>query len=657
MNFDYEENLQSNPFFKKIMDNHNSLINEIQQSNWVILIPKRAQISDECLKSNEFLLSHVLLPSEDLPKTHFTNLVGVDVTIDDKFLRIKSEKARSSLILFEEMFYTKDLQKFKILCIETPLCNKFIQKCVKTNSLVQNVNEAVELIKQYSTLKGGGIRKIDNAISNFTLRIQKASDYAKIRTNVKLLYDYCVNLLCHKKNKNLDPHLAMNLKVAIEYYIMEALYDKVFDAITLHHNESSQKFNKILRKLSNIRMEDLNITNETPPKITENLNVMRIELTKISECKTSLDKLYCIKNVIDSISMCNDSKLMTTDELLPVLVFAMIKTNYYHWIPTLAYIKEFNLSQMLGPENQSAGSVIFYILTTLEAVIYFIETNEDLNLKSQQLISVKKVDEIESQNDFIHHLFQYVKENNEIQLMQLMNINFAKFIEKRSSESSSEVPLCHPLCTCISCKFKNEQSESNVNVKSINNLRMLHIASRYNVPKMASILMNLEADVNVKDSDGWGPLHFAANHGHQQVLFLLLHGKAKINAITNLQQTPLILASMNGHDCCVKAMLFFSDHTNLTLDLNAQDSEGNTALHHASQAGYDSIVDGLLEYSAKVTLKNNLSKIPLDYVHNSLIKNKLEQAAKYQVEEHPVNEQDYVFISNEDLADNLDDVC
>lgn len=114
---------------------------------------------------------------------------------------------------------------------------------------------------------------------------------------------------------------------------------------------------------------------------------------------------------------------------------------------------------------------------------------------------------------------------------------------------------------------------------------------------------------------------------------------------------------MNGHDCCVKALLYFADHASLPVDLNSQDCDGNSALHHASQAGYDSIIEVLLEYKAKVTIKNNLGKIPLDYAYSSLIRNKLESAAKYQVEELPVNEQEFVFISNDDLADNLEDVC
>ncbi|CRK97536.1 CLUMA_CG010924, isoform A [Clunio marinus] len=645
----YEENLNSNPFFTKLMESHNALVNEVGSSNWTILIPRRAQITDECLKSNEFLLSHVLLPSEDLPRTHFTNLLGMDVTIIDNFVRIKEkDQTISSLILFEEIFYTKELQKFKILCINIPLCLKFIQNVSNSKELVKNLSEAIELLQQNTSAKNEK-RKIDNAISNFTLRIQKASDYVKLTANIKLLYDYCVNLMTNKRNKNFDPYTAMNLKIALEYYLMDCVYNKIFDAISIHYSEESQKFNKILRKLNEISIEDLRNIKEPSSKINENLNIMKIELLKIDSCKTSVDKLHCFKNVMDAVSLCSNSKLLTTDEMLPILVYAIVKTKYFHWIPTLIFIKEFNLSQILGAENQSAGSMIFYVLTTLEAVIYFLQTNEQLYITQNQFVTSKKIDEIQSQDDYVQYLFQYVKENNEIQLTQLMKVSFESFQSRREGTTATDHSSCHPLCSCSECKHINKDEHSNVNIKSQNGLTMLHIAAAYNVPKMTTLLINLNADVNSANLNLWTPIHYAAYYGHQKVLFLLLHGKSNINEMTKDQQTPLILAALNGHDCCVKALLYFSDHTNLPLNLNAQDYEGNTALHYASQLGFDAIVDGLLEYKAKSTVKNHIGKTPSDYAFNSIIKNKLESAAKYQVDE-----QDFVFISNEDLADNIE---
>jgi ankyrin repeat domain-containing protein 27 len=648
MNFNYEENLQENPFWKKIMEDHNALMNEVGLNNWIILIPQKSQISDAALKSPEFLLSHVLAPSDDLPKTHFTNLIGDDVVIVDDSVKIKDERKQAidTKVLFEEMYYTHDMQKIKIICIDIPLCRKFIKHHNSSTKIVQNLTESLELLTLHCSAKGNK-RKIENAISNFVARSQKASDYDKLKTNIKLLYDYCVNLISNRSKNIDDPFLTMNLKIAIEYILMDAIYEKVFGSLCLKYSEENQKFNKIIGKLRDICVDDLNMESLE----TESLKLMKIEVTKIANCRCSIDKLECMKGVIDTISTKSGKKLMTVDELLPILVYLVIKSNYYQWIPTLIFVQEFNLSQILASENQS--SLISFVLTTFEAVIFFIQTNENMSLKSQQFVSSIKVDEIKSSNDLLQYLFNCVKENNEVQLMQYLNVSY-DMITNQITSTNNKTSSCHPLCTCSLCKIVEH---SNINSKTNDKHHtMLHIASIYNVPKMITTLMNLNANLNARDINLWTSLHHAAYRGHQKVLFLLLHGKSEINSTTNDKKTALILAAMNGHDCCVKALLYFSDHSNLGIDLNAQDVDGNTAIHYASQRGYEAIVDGLLEYKAKVSVKNNLCKIPLDFTFNSIIREKLEIAAKYQVEELPINESDYVFISNEDLADNHDDV-
>jgi ankyrin repeat protein len=184
---------------------------------------------------------------------------------------------------------------------------------------------------------------------------------------------------------------------------------------------------------------------------------------------------------------------------------------------------------------------------------------------------------------------------------------------------------------------------------------MLHIAAIYNLPKFITILTNHDADVNMQDAHGMTALHYAASLGHQKVLFLLLHAESNLNLRNSKQQTPLILAAMNGHEHCVKALLFFAEHTHTSIDMNAQDVDGNTALHHSTQCGFEIIIDILLEYQAKATLKNNFGKIAMDYAFNSVVQKKLEDAIKYQVEELPITENEFIFIRSEDLADIFKD--
>lgn len=648
----YEEDLQTNPLYIRLIDKY-SLLQEISINNWIVAVPKRSSYSNKLLSNHEFMLSHILAPSDELPKTHFCNLIGEEVLINGTEVKIKSDTAAINVhILFEEYFYTKDSQRYKIICLDKPLSTKFSNNLPTCNdTVVKSVHQSLDLIHNLCAKQVE--RKIDNAIKSFNQRIQKSTDYDSLQVNIKLLYEFCVNITCTKKIKE-EQFMCMNMKFAIEYILLDSIYDKIFNALIIKYAEENEKFNKIIKKLSNITLNDLNIPESTATKIQDNFNVIRIEMLKIDSCKTSLDKLSSIKNVIDIISSLIGN--VTTDILLPIMVYLVIKGNYYFWIPTLMFIQEFNLSSVLSAENQSTGSALLYILTTLEAIIYFIQTNENMCLEKDMLFDPKDMNNVNSQEDYLMYIFTTIKEQNDAQFTNLLNISYSGLKNESTGKCQSTEP-CHPLCCCEKCDKKEETSTLNINETSQDRLTMLHIATAYNSPKILTTLINQGADVNAKDSRGYTPLHYASQKGHQKVLFLLLHNQDNsINLRTNDQQTALILASIYGHEQCVKALLFFAEHTHTSLDVNSQDKDGMTALHYATQCGFNGIVENLLEYQAKATIKNHIGKIPADYARNSLIKKKLEEAVKYQVEELPITENEFIFVRKEDLADIFQEI-
>ena len=329
-------------------------------------------------------------------------------------------------------------------------------------------------------------------------------------------------------------------------------------------------------------------------------------------------------------------------------MYTIIKSGRYDWMNQLKFIKDYDMALVLEQEHCGMS----YLATTFEAVLFYIQTNENLKISDDIVVRTNKksIDSITSKEDYLHCLFQFVLENNEIDLVKLIKVNYSTLLITNDVEI--DFFMCHPLCSCLKCQLKVVQMEPNVNLRSENGLTLLHVAAFYGEPKMISILLNLNANVNtINNDDEYTPLHFAAARGHQHVLFLLLHGKSDINAKTSKNQTPLHLAAMNGHECCVKALLYFAEHVKEKINLNVQDFNGNTPLHYSAQYGFDDITESLLEYTAKVNVTNNIGKTPIDYAFTSKLRNFLESTARYQFEELPVNENEYVFISNDDLAD------
>ena len=645
---EFDELLADNPFFIKLQNIHNILLETAALENWIICIPRKIFINSESLNSHEFLLSHILIPYEDCPKTHFTSLNGDQVMIDGKKIKLKTGSTKiETEILFEEIFYSKEMLKYKIYCIGTPLNLEFIDHKNITQAtpttIVKNLAEAYNLISKHTKSKQI-YKKIDFTISNFMQRSQ-TNNSSKLHVNVKLLYEYCLNILLRRRGPKTDTFEKMNMKIALEYYLFETIYDKVFDDISIRNSEENVKFNKLLRKLEAITPADLNIA----PDLLENCGLMKSELNRLDTAKTSLDKLNCIKNAIDAVSKrSNNKKLTTLDEILPIFVYTIIKSGRYDWMNQMKFIKDYDMALVLEQEHCGMS----YLATTFEAVLYYIQTNDNLKISDDIVVRTdkKSIDSISSKEEYLHCLFQYVLENNEIDLVKLIKVNYSTFLITNDVEM--DFFMCHPLCSCLKCQLKVVQMEPNVNLRTETGLTLLHVAAYYGEPKMISILLNLNANVNaINDDDECTPLHFAAARGHQHVLFLLLHGKSDINAKTSKNQTPLHLAAMNGHECCVKALLYFAEHVKEKINLNVQDYNGNTPLHYSAQNGFDDITESLLEYTAKVNVTNNIGKTPIDYALTSKLRNFLESTARYQFEELPVNENEYVFISNDDLAD------
>ncbi|CAO1408245.1 unnamed protein product [Diamesa serratosioi] len=646
---EFDELLADNPFFNKLQNIHNILLETAALENWIICIPRKIFINTESLNSHEFLLSHILIPNEDCPKTHFTSLNSDPVRLDGKKIKLKAgSKKIETEILFEEIFYSKEMLKYKVYCIGTPLNLEFIDQInisqATPTTIVKNFTEAYNLISKHAKSKQI-FKKIDFTISNFIQRSQNNNSSSKLQVNVKLLYDYCLNILLRRRGQQNDTFEKMNLKIALEYYLFETIYEKVFDDISIRNSEENVKFNKLLRKLEAITPADLNIS----PDLLANFGMMKSELNKLESAKTTLDKLNCIKNAIDAVSKrFNNNKSTSLDDILPIFVYTIIKSGRYDWMNQLKFIKEYDMALVLEQEHCGMS----YLATTFEAVLFYIQTNENLKISDDIVAKTdkKSVDNISSKEDYLNCLFQYVLENNEIDLVKLIKVNYSTLLTTNDDEK--EFFMCHPLCSCLKCQLKVVQMEPNVNLRSENGLTLLHVAAFYGEPKMISILLNLNANVNATNvEDECTPLHFAATRGHQHVLFLLLHGKSDINAKTSRNQTPLHLAAMNGHGCCVKALLYFAEHVKEKINLNVQDYNGNTPLHYSAQNGFDDITESLLEYTAKVNVFNNIGKTPIDYAFTSKLRNFLESSARYQFEELPVNENDYVFISNEDLAD------
>lgn len=111
------------------------------------------------------------------------------------------------------------------------------------------------------------------------------------------------------------------------------------------------------------------------------------------------------------------------------------------------------------------------------------------------------------------------------------------------------------------------------------------------------------ANVNCVDQKGIPALIWAAKSGKVEIVKLLLDAGADVNAKTPSGTTALMTASLTGNAWVVQALLTPPvsklSGTPQTVDVNAKDNRGNTALFFALRGKYDTVVAWLRWAGAK----------------------------------------------------------
>ncbi|XP_072888522.1 E3 ubiquitin-protein ligase MIB2 isoform X3 [Hemitrygon akajei] len=103
-----------------------------------------------------------------------------------------------------------------------------------------------------------------------------------------------------------------------------------------------------------------------------------------------------------------------------------------------------------------------------------------------------------------------------------------------------------------------------------------HAALKGNKLATEQILARARQLVDVKKEDGFAALHLAALNNHKDVAEVLIkEGRCEINIRNNRNQTPLQLSVTQGHTGIIQLLVAEG------CDVNAEDEDGDTALHVA----------------------------------------------------------------------------
>lgn len=357
---------------------------------------------------------------------------------------------------------------------------------------------------------------------------------------------------------------------------------------------------------------------------------------------------------------------ISVDDIIPIVVFVIIKSGLTHWITTLHYLNNFIFTEFTDSSDKGVDS---YLLTTLEAAILYIQSMDVGEFKRLSLPPAEPTGqrEFRTKSDFLDYLFGRILADDEVEIIKLLKTDknvivgaatmpaqqpprpngAASYSTSDDSDQSSDISFDaiarngsqRSVATESDDGIDEEAGDAErltdvltrfpsarLNLANGHGIGAIHMAAMHGSAKMLNLLLALGVDVRRRDENGWTALHYAGARGHQNTLLLLLHAGSDINAAAGDRSTVLHLSSLNGNENCVKALLYYSDHARVRCDRNAQTRAGDTAVHVAAKWGFVEIVETLLEYGVRLDVRNRAGHLAVDLAHNTHVERLLQTA-------------------------------
>ena len=126
---------------------------------------------------------------------------------------------------------------------------------------------------------------------------------------------------------------------------------------------------------------------------------------------------------------------------------------------------------------------------------------------------------------------------------------------------------------------------------------MIASASWYSDVNVVKLLIEREADLALQDQDGKTAIHYAVDGNSDEILSCLIENGADVNARSNDNCTPLMVGSKCN--CHIDLLKLLVKHG---AEIDLQDKDGNTALHHAKSG---TVFFGLWDLGATLLQNNN----------------------------------------------------
>ena len=663
----YDEDINENAFFIQLQSRFLELFERATVARSTLCVPRISSFNRKEFSIEDYKDHFLKKLNDDEGCATFKTLSDKTVEVINGVIHIRSTNGfaeeRRVTVLFEETFFNSNDESYPVLCVSGPLSGE--SAAVQTSD-VETPHTTFHYLSDCEHLlwRKAGNQRLGDSLSHlqqsFAAEIRTKRDYdlkACIDTGRTFFRRGVLILLKDKQIKRKfysEPPFQLSALLALESFLLFKVYSSLYAHLCTCLAKRDASLNKLCRNLRSLQLRDLSVR----PECCQNVPRSRKEIASITRFTTPMGKLNCLHHVFQTLQRTNGSKNsvpLTSDDLLPIAVFLIVKTENPHWVATLTFMTDFRFSQQPISISKTRNDVALgtnsdefsFCLATFEAAIehitrkqVFTSSYDRAAKTSSQVVSTELDSSPDSGKIFFaeqksktSEFFDLVRKNNLEGLKELVEkyptSPTKEDARSRNKGTAAEFELCHPLCSCDRCKSTADQLEEDrerqtLDLYSLDDLGLsaLHIAAANASTDVIDFLLAQGMDVNTTDVQGQTALHVACAVGKQKPVLYLLHQKARVNEQDNQGNTALHHAALNGHADCVQALLYFDGGVS-RIDANIANEFGDRPLHFASKWGYLKICNILLENGAITNCTNRKNVTPIDLAHNLIIRDVL----------------------------------
>ncbi|KAK0183445.1 hypothetical protein PV327_001487 [Microctonus hyperodae] len=355
--------------------------------------------------TDEFVDDHILKPLSRLPY-HYesTNLKNPRIfKFEDDYIRLIQQngefiypKSYKIKILNIERGYNKDFKIYNIVIVDKLLHEKYvnlqkpIENKIKLNRIIASYKDALNFLQEIATLERCSLIELAANIKTIDPNNYESSNDLGDALQEWIRRNWAQIMRKFNLDIQRDGRFQKLLSTSLEIFIMHELHDKIYSLLNNALDEDDLNLKKKIDELIGLRVTPDQLGVKEALAIS--LPCAIVELATLDARHDPLEKFTCLKSTLDLIiaeikgaladvetkiesyeendliEMRNTIKIIPTDDLIPLLIYVIVKSRPRRLITDLHYIQNFLWS--VSPYDGLSYTIVTYktAITALQKI-------------------------------------------------------------------------------------------------------------------------------------------------------------------------------------------------------------------------------------------------------------------------------------------------